>query len=185
MQLPIVTLLLARLRGAVRGVQLAVHFSLMDSANYCHGMASSHCFETASLTAISSPSHLTSKTDLLTSSKALRKLLTSKANLTLSSHSSLTSSLNLLIDRKAYMLVVFGFFFGGGTVNQLHASWVWRHGNHGIQEAAIRQPSSNLFYKEVADSIWNVDGLKKKNKTPPKTPKTQRQMEGWSEGGSR
>lgn len=153
MQLPIVTLLLARPRGAVRGVQLAVHFSLMDSANYCHGMASSHCFETASLTAISSPSHLTSKTDLLTSSKALRKLLTSKANLTLSSHSSLTSSLNLLIDRKAYMLVVFGFFFGGGTVNQLHASWVWRHGNHGIQEAAIRQPSSNLFYKEVADSI--------------------------------
>lgn len=114
MQLPIVTLLLARPRGAVRGVQLAVHFSLMDSANYCHGMASSHCFETASLTAISSPSHLTSKTDLLTSSKALRKLLTSKANLTLSSHSSLTSSLNLLIDRKAYMLVVFGFFLGGG-----------------------------------------------------------------------
>lgn len=176
MQLPIVTLLLARPRGAVRGVQLAVHFSLMDSANYCHGMASSHCFETASLTAISSPSHLTSKTDLLTSSKALRKLLTSKANLTLSSHSSLTSSLNLLIDRKAYMLVVFGFFLGGGdsqpTACQLGLeTWKsWHSG--GCYQAAIFQFILQRSCRQHLKCRWI------EKKTPPKTPKTQRQMEG-------
>lgn len=57
-----------------------------DRANYCHGTARTQCFELVTLTVISSPSYLTSKTDLLTSPEALRELLTSKANLTLSSY---------------------------------------------------------------------------------------------------
>lgn len=155
------------------GVQLAAHLSHMDRANYCHGMSSSHCFEPATLAAVISLSYLTSKTDLLTSPQALRKLLTSKANLTLSSHPSLTISINSL--NRLESICVRGFF--SVVDNQLHASWAWRHGNHSIQEAAIRQPSCDLFCKEAADSIWNEIDLKKT--------KPQRQMEGWSKGGSR
>lgn len=110
-------------------------------------------------TAASSSRYLTSKTYLLTSLEALRKLLTSKANLTLFLHPPLTSSINSLNRLESICVSVF-FVID----YQLHANWVWRHGNHGIQEAAFRQPSSNLFYKQAADSIWNVDGLKKKKK---------------------
>lgn len=81
------------------------------------------------------------------------------------------NSLNSILDWKVDVLVWFGVFWVFVLVvfvidyHQLHASWVWRLGNHGIWEAATRQASSNLFNKLQSASVPKADS--------------------WSEGGSR
>lgn len=97
------TLLFTPTQGAIRRVQLAAHFPHMDRVNDCRGVPSSHCFDPAILAAGSPSRYLTSKTYLLTSLEALRKL-TSKAN---SSHPPLTSSINSLNRLESICVSVF------------------------------------------------------------------------------
>lgn len=65
--------------------------------------------------------------------------------------------------------MLWGFLFVGVffmiDYHQLHVSWVWRLGNHGIWEAATRQASSNLQSASIpkADS-WSEGGNRQRGR---------------------
>lgn len=99
--------------GSFKQVQLAA-CPRAGRADSCHDVSS--CFDPAILAAGSPPNCFTSKTYLLTSLEALSKLLTSKANLTLSSHPPLTSSINSMNRLESRCVTVVWGFLGGFLV---------------------------------------------------------------------